>query len=197
MHDSQRYLSVKSVLVRRGVASDAPALAEFAARTFADTFGTGNRPEDLQAHLASAYGIAQTFMAAAQEVARELGGLHTWLGVWERNPRALAFYKKQGFIDVGSTTFHVGASSCAHFLSTTETSRACVGGIRQSVPKRLWGRCNPWVGCCRSLHPSCHTQASWELTSMASRAGRKARSGRLLFLIHWAPPRSGWVSQLG
>ena len=159
---------MESIQIRRAVDSDAAALAEFAARTFADTFGAENRAEDLRAHLESAYGItqqtrelndpsvvtlllhrgttlagyaqvrskapppcvtrerpvelyrfyvdrlahgsgvAQRLMAAARAAAREFGGLHLWLGVWERNPRALSFYKKEGFVDVGSTDFYVG-----------------------------------------------------------------------------------------
>ena len=32
-----------------------------------------------------------------------------WLGVWERNPRAIAFYLKAGFVQVGSHVFMVGS----------------------------------------------------------------------------------------
>ena len=31
-----------------------------------------------------------------------------WLGVWERNPRAIAFYRKCGFEDAGTQTFVLG-----------------------------------------------------------------------------------------
>ena len=31
-----------------------------------------------------------------------------WLGVWERNPRAIAFYTKCGFVDVGEHAFVFG-----------------------------------------------------------------------------------------
>jgi ribosomal protein S18 acetylase RimI-like enzyme len=31
-----------------------------------------------------------------------------WLGVWEHNPRAIAFYRKWGFVEVGEHTFPVG-----------------------------------------------------------------------------------------
>ena len=54
-------------------------------------------------------GVAQTLMRAALEAARELGGSSVWLSVWERNPRAFAFYAKSGFQDVGSKTFVVGS----------------------------------------------------------------------------------------
>jgi len=54
-------------------------------------------------------GIAQTLMSAAIGAARELGGATVWLGVWERNPRAIAFYAKSGFVDVGSHPYVVGS----------------------------------------------------------------------------------------
>jgi GNAT superfamily N-acetyltransferase len=52
-------VGVKSVQIRRGVASDAAALAAFAARTFADTFAADNAPADMRAHLDRTYGVAQ------------------------------------------------------------------------------------------------------------------------------------------
>ena len=53
-------------------------------------------------------GVAQDLMAATIAAARGRGAASLWLGVWERNPRAQAFYKKSGFVDVGSQTFLVG-----------------------------------------------------------------------------------------
>ena len=53
-------------------------------------------------------GLAQQLMDAAVEAARELGATTVWLGVWERNLRAIAFYIKCGFRDVGSQPFLVG-----------------------------------------------------------------------------------------
>jgi diamine N-acetyltransferase len=54
-------------------------------------------------------GIAQALMRAACDAALTLlGGSTIWLGVWERNPRAIAFYGKCGFVDVGSHLFLLG-----------------------------------------------------------------------------------------
>ena len=53
-------------------------------------------------------GLAPILMATAMEAARELGGRSIWLGVWERNARAIAFYTKCGFLDIGSQEFVVG-----------------------------------------------------------------------------------------
>jgi GNAT superfamily N-acetyltransferase len=162
-------LNQDSIPIRAGLESDAAALAAFAARTFEETFGADNRPDDLRAHLSNAFGIRQQtqellnpnmvtllahqrdvlvafaqvqrkdpppcvtaprpielhrfyvdrpahgkgiahqLMRAVHDVARSFAGTHLWLGVWERNPRAIAFYKKAGFADCGSTVYHVGS----------------------------------------------------------------------------------------
>jgi ribosomal protein S18 acetylase RimI-like enzyme len=47
-------------------------------------------------------------MAAVCAEATAAGGKTLWLGVWERNPRAIRFYEKQGFRDVGSYLFVLG-----------------------------------------------------------------------------------------
>ena len=54
-------------------------------------------------------GIAQLLMAAVFDAARDAGARHVWLGVWERNLRAIAFYRKCGFTDVGSQPFVLGS----------------------------------------------------------------------------------------
>lgn len=53
-------------------------------------------------------GVAQALMRAVEQVARSFGGRTLWLGVWERNPRAIAFYTKCGFVDVGEHAFVFG-----------------------------------------------------------------------------------------
>jgi ribosomal protein S18 acetylase RimI-like enzyme len=54
-------------------------------------------------------GVAQQLMAEVESAARDLGGRHLWLGVWERNDRARAFYEKSGFADVGTQIFQLGS----------------------------------------------------------------------------------------
>lgn len=54
-------------------------------------------------------GVAQRLMAAVHNAAAQSGAETLWLGVWERNDRGLAFYRKDGFHDVGSQDFWVGA----------------------------------------------------------------------------------------
>lgn len=53
-------------------------------------------------------GLAQALMVAARRAARERGARTLWLGVWEENPRGIAFYRKEGFREVGRFLFHVG-----------------------------------------------------------------------------------------
>lgn len=53
-------------------------------------------------------GVAQQLMGAVRATARGFGACVIWLGVWEHNPRAIAFYRKCGYVDVGSKTFDVG-----------------------------------------------------------------------------------------
>jgi ribosomal protein S18 acetylase RimI-like enzyme len=54
-------------------------------------------------------GLAQDLMKAVEECARAHGGRELWLGVWERNARAQAFYRKCGFDRVGEQIFVVGS----------------------------------------------------------------------------------------
>ena len=48
-----------NLVIQAGVAADAAALAELAARTFHETFAADNRPEDIALHVARAYGRPQ------------------------------------------------------------------------------------------------------------------------------------------
>lgn len=53
-------------------------------------------------------GAARDLMDALLAEARSLGADRVWLGVWERNPRAIAFYAKCGFRPVGEHEFLLG-----------------------------------------------------------------------------------------
>jgi ribosomal protein S18 acetylase RimI-like enzyme len=54
-------------------------------------------------------GVARVLMDALLEAAHARGAETIWLGVWERNPRAQAFYGKCGFLDVGQQEFRLGS----------------------------------------------------------------------------------------
>lgn len=54
-------------------------------------------------------GIAHALMAACLDTLRARGAETVWLGVWEHNPRAIAFYRKAGFLAVGEHVFRLGS----------------------------------------------------------------------------------------
>jgi ribosomal protein S18 acetylase RimI-like enzyme len=56
-------------------------------------------------------GIARYLMQQVHDEARQLGARTIWLGVWERNARAIAYYRKAGYVDVGSHVFVLGTDA--------------------------------------------------------------------------------------
>jgi ribosomal protein S18 acetylase RimI-like enzyme len=154
--------------LRRAVPADAPSLAVLAERTFRDTFGARNSPENMDQHCAKVFGaeiqlreildpglattlaeesgrmigfsqlrpgrahpnvaaerpaelsriyvlsewhgrgIAGALMQDAFDAAAGDGCDRLWLGVWEHNPKAMAFYRKRGFEIVGTQSFMLG-----------------------------------------------------------------------------------------
>ena len=68
-------------------------------------------------------GLAAELMHAVHQAASEFEGRHIWLGVWEQNPRAIAFYKKVGFVDVGSQIYRVGPDEQADRVLVVNVQR--------------------------------------------------------------------------
>jgi diamine N-acetyltransferase len=54
-------------------------------------------------------GIGAALMRACLDAASRGGHRTLWLGVWERNARAIAFYERWGFEVVGDHAFHLGS----------------------------------------------------------------------------------------
>ena len=54
-------------------------------------------------------GLGEQLMRACLDEARQAGHETIWLGVWERNARAQAFYRKWNFRPVGEHMFQLGA----------------------------------------------------------------------------------------
>jgi ribosomal protein S18 acetylase RimI-like enzyme len=54
-------------------------------------------------------GIGAALMRAVLDAARRNGRKTLWLGVWERNARAIAFYERWGFEVVGEHVFRLGS----------------------------------------------------------------------------------------
>jgi ribosomal protein S18 acetylase RimI-like enzyme len=52
--------------------------------------------------------IGQLLFEKALEVARSAGADYVWLGVWEKNHKALAFYQKNGFVEFDRHPFRLG-----------------------------------------------------------------------------------------
>ena len=53
-------------------------------------------------------GVAPALMDRVKAEARRRGAQTLWLGVWEKNDRARAFYVKTGFADIGEHIFLFG-----------------------------------------------------------------------------------------
>jgi ribosomal protein S18 acetylase RimI-like enzyme len=53
-------------------------------------------------------GLAQLLMRTTIEAAIAAGARTLWLGVWEHNPRAIAFYRKFAFVEAGTHDFMLG-----------------------------------------------------------------------------------------
>jgi ribosomal protein S18 acetylase RimI-like enzyme len=72
----------------------------------------GERPVEIQRFYVDAShhgaGLAHQLMAHVLARAKAAGSAALWLGVWERNARALAFYRKWRFEVVGKHIFRVG-----------------------------------------------------------------------------------------
>ena len=52
--------------------------------------------------------VGQLLYDKAIEVAKQNNVDYVWLGVWEENPRAISFYKKNGFVEFDKHIFKLG-----------------------------------------------------------------------------------------
>lgn len=52
--------------------------------------------------------VGQILYDKAIEIAKNKNADYVWLGVWEENPRAINFYKKNGFVDFDKHIFKLG-----------------------------------------------------------------------------------------
>jgi GNAT superfamily N-acetyltransferase len=63
-------------------------------------------------------GVAQDLMSASIALAKTPHADQVWLGVWEHNPRAIAFYRRWGFSEVGDHIFAVGTDPQRDIIMT-------------------------------------------------------------------------------
>jgi diamine N-acetyltransferase len=69
-------------------------------------------------------GVGAALMQACINEAIRDGFQTAWLGVWEKNPRAAAFYRKWGFEPVGSHIFVVGSDPQTDVLMAKDLTTA-------------------------------------------------------------------------
>ena len=86
------------------------------------------RPAEVQRlYVAAAWhgqGVAQQLLDQALGLAADRGADAVWLGVWERNPRAIAFYRKFGFVEVGAHVFPLGTDPQRDLILVRPTASA-------------------------------------------------------------------------
>lgn len=162
-------MSQSPIHLRLASAQDNRLLADLGARTFRDTFGPDNTPEDMAAYSSAAFshrqqaaelaeagtvfliaeaggetvgyarmkqgpapeciagarpteivrlyavkawigrGVGAALMRGCLVQAQQQGCDIIWLDVWEKNERAIAFYRAWGFVDVGTQPFVLGS----------------------------------------------------------------------------------------
>ena len=61
-------------------------------------------------------GLGSRLLNVALERARAEGRRYVWLGVWEHNAKAAAFYKRHGFYQIGAHSFLLGSDEQADDL---------------------------------------------------------------------------------
>ncbi|WP_022794870.1 GNAT family N-acetyltransferase [Marinococcus halotolerans] len=66
------------------------------------------------------YGLGKRLFNKAIEMAMENNKESIWLGVWEKNEKALAFYRKLGFIQTGAHSFYMGDEKQTDFIMAKE-----------------------------------------------------------------------------
>ncbi|MEC3607405.1 GNAT family N-acetyltransferase [Bacillus glycinifermentans] len=64
------------------------------------------------------HGLGKYLFNKAVEIAKERNKKKVWLGVWEKNENAIAFYKKMGFVQTGAHSFYMGDEEQTDFIMT-------------------------------------------------------------------------------
>lgn len=65
-------------------------------------------------------GLGNQLLGKALEIAKEQEKKRVWLGVWEKNEKAIAFYQKKGFIQTGAHSFYMGDEEQMDFLMSKQ-----------------------------------------------------------------------------
>ncbi|MGG1679445.1 GNAT family N-acetyltransferase [Neobacillus sp. NRS-1170] len=64
------------------------------------------------------HGLGKYLLNKAMEIAMESNKKKIWLGVWEKNENAIAFYMKMGFVQTGAHSFYMGDEEQTDFIMT-------------------------------------------------------------------------------
>ncbi|MBA9088506.1 ribosomal protein S18 acetylase RimI-like enzyme [Fontibacillus solani] len=64
------------------------------------------------------HGLGKYLLKKALEIAMEREKKKIWLGVWENNENAIAFYMKMGFVQTKSHSFYMGDEEQIDFIMT-------------------------------------------------------------------------------
>ncbi|EFU40598.1 PaiA [Paenibacillus vortex V453] len=62
------------------------------------------------------HGLGKYLLNQAKDIAVESNKKKLWLGVWEKNENAIAFYEKMGFVQTGTHTFYMGDERQIDFI---------------------------------------------------------------------------------
>ncbi|MBY0024104.1 GNAT family N-acetyltransferase [Paenibacillus polymyxa] len=64
------------------------------------------------------HGLGKHLLNKAIEIALGHHKKKVWLGVWEKNENAIAFYEKMGFVQTGAHSFYMGDEEQIDFIMT-------------------------------------------------------------------------------
>jgi diamine N-acetyltransferase len=64
--------------------------------------------------------VGQLLYEKAMQVARQRNVNYVWLGVWDQNPRAINFYKKNGFVEFDKHIFKLGVDEQTDIMMKLE-----------------------------------------------------------------------------
>ena len=64
------------------------------------------------------HGLGKYLYSKAIEITQETNKKKIWLGVWEKNENAIAFYKKLGFVQTGAHSFYMGDEEQTDYIMT-------------------------------------------------------------------------------
>lgn len=67
--------------------------------------------------------VGQFLYNKAIDIAQQTNAEYVWLGVWEKNPRAINFYKKNGFVEFDKHIFKLGDDAQTDIMMRLKLNR--------------------------------------------------------------------------